>query len=119
MVAAFPHDTGLGELRAELNRAIVVPGYARVSRCVVTLDTHVIVEDQETGAIREIVLTLPESAELAPNAVSVADALGTALLGCSQGDVVTFHGGGGKSTLRILEVFQSPLAYAAARMSPA
>src|SRR5690606_22724615 len=47
------------ELRAELKRAIVLPVHARVPHYVVTVGTHVQIQDVDTGETTELILTLP------------------------------------------------------------
>lgn len=117
LIAVAEDQVVLRGLRAELDRAVVMPGHARVPTGVVAMYTHVMFEDQETGAIGEVVLTLPEHADPEKATVSVFDALGTALLGCTVGDVITFAGEAGEKTLKLIRVIQSPVAKAAATLS--
>jgi len=117
VLAAAEDQAVLRGLQIELDRAIVMPGHARIPTGVIAMDTHVMFEDQETGAIGEVVLTLPGQADPERAAVSVFDALGTALLGCTVGDVITFEDGTGVKTLKIVRVIQSAVAKAAGALS--
>lgn len=119
IVALEKEGTELLELRRELDRAIVVPEHARMPGFVVTMDTEVFLEDQESGSIQQLVVTWPENADPGRGAVPVIDALGTALLGCSQGDVVTFTSDGTRRNSKIVRVVQSSVAEAAASLSVA
>ncbi len=103
-------------LAGELGRAVVVPTHARIPSTVVTVDSSVLIEDVRTGEMREVVLVLPGRSHHADAAVSVLTELGTALLGCSVGDVVTVNERGRTSSMRLLRVVQSSLAEAAARL---
>ncbi|MBE2213366.1 MAG: GreA/GreB family elongation factor [Opitutaceae bacterium] len=103
-------------LAGELGRAIVLPAHARVPATLATVDSRVLIENLGTGEIREVALVLPGHSHPADVAVSVLEDLGTALLGCSVGDVVTVPGNGRATSMKLLRVVQSPLAGAAARL---
>jgi regulator of nucleoside diphosphate kinase len=116
LIAKGGNGRSTRDLCSELDRAVIVAGGARVPPSVVTLDSTVTLEDHDTHTISEVVLALPEFAADAPHAVSVLDELGTALVGCGVGDVVTVNNEGWDRTLRIIRVVQSPLAKAAASL---
>jgi regulator of nucleoside diphosphate kinase len=81
-------------LRAELERAIVVPADA-IPAQVVTLYSHVRYRDEHAGATREIQVVLPEDADAQRGKVSVLAPVGAALLGLEAGQAIdwTFPGG--------------------------
>jgi regulator of nucleoside diphosphate kinase len=105
------------ELSDELDRALIVPGHARVPTFVVTLDSRVAYEDHDTGEIVEATLVLPDAAGARTDAISILDAAGVALLGYAPGDVVHFSDGDRVRRIRIREVVQSSLAEAGAALS--
>jgi regulator of nucleoside diphosphate kinase len=98
------HDVAhLRELRAELERAIIVapddipPG-------VITMNSVVKVLDLTAGSRREITLVYPHEAQPADGRISVLAPLGTALLGYREGDEVEWLMPGGIRRLRIESV---------------
>jgi regulator of nucleoside diphosphate kinase len=101
------HDLAhLRELRAELERAIIVaPG--EIPAGVVTMYSAVTVRDLTGDSRREITLVYPHEANPATGRVSVLAPLGTALLGYRQGDEVEWLMPGGIRRLRI-ETVRSP-----------
>ncbi len=54
----------------------------------VTMNSHVVYEDVDTGEEHKVILVYPEDAEPAEGKVSVLSPIGTALLGESQGNEV-------------------------------
>lgn len=106
------------DLHAELARAIIVPPHARVPGHVVTVGSRVTVQDQLTGELADVLLTLPgDLASAASTEASVISPLGTALLGCTEGEVVTFRADRRVRELKILRVVQSSVAEAAAALA--
>lgn len=106
------------DLKSELERAVVVPTHVRVPTHVVTVGTHVTVRDQHTGEIEDVVLTFPGYTVFASGTkVSVLEPLGTALLGCMQGDIISFRVRDVERELKVIDVVQSPVAKAAAALS--
>src|SRR3954447_23658825 len=67
-------------LRAELERAIVVPADS-IPAGVVTLYSHVRYRDEHADATRQIQIVLPEDADVREGRVSVLAPVGSALLG--------------------------------------
>lgn len=118
LVASADDRLAWDELNAELRRATVVPAHVRVPPHVVTVGSRVTLRDQLTGACIDAVLTLPGAPGQASAAeVSVLDPLGTALLGCMHGDVITFRCGDAVREVKITDVVQSPVAKAAAALA--
>jgi len=101
------HDLAhLRELRAELERAIIVspddipPG-------VITMYSVATVVDVTAGDRREITLVYPHETQPAEGRISVLAPLGTALLGYREGDEVEWLMPGGIRRLRIEKVRSS------------
>ena len=95
----------LGELRTELERAIVLPVH-EVPDGVVTMGATVQVRDLINDRIETWQLVYPREADAAAHRVSVLAPLGTALLGNSAGDVVEWQMPGGARCFRIERVMQ-------------
>jgi transcription elongation GreA/GreB family factor len=96
---------------------VIISPHVRLPTHVVTLDTHVTLQDRETHEVMEVVLTIPQGATFTSGGeVSVLDPLGTALLGCMHGDVIVVHTGGVPRELKVVHVRQSPVAKAAATL---
>lgn len=104
--AALDH-AHLGELRTELERAIVLPVH-EVPDGVVTMGARVQVRDLLNDRIEGYQLVYPREADPAAHRLSVLAPLGTALLGNSAGDVVEWQMPGGTRCFRIERVLQDP-----------
>lgn len=101
------HDAGhLRELRAELERAIIVAP-RDIPAGVITMNSVVTVHDVTAGDRREITLVYPHEAQPAAGRISVLAPLGTALLGYREGDEVEWLMPGGIRRLRIESVRRS------------
>jgi len=98
------HDLAhLRELRAELERAIIVAP-RDIPAGVITMYSAVTVADLTSHSRREITLVYPHEAEPSAGKISVLAPLGTALLGYRQGDEVEWLMPGGIRRLRIEQV---------------
>jgi regulator of nucleoside diphosphate kinase len=101
------HDLAhLRELRAELERAIIVAP-RDIPPGVITMYSVATVLDLTGGSRREITLVYPHEAAPGIGKISVLAPLGTALLGYRQGDEVEWLMPGGIRRLRI-ESVRSP-----------
>ena len=100
-------SSAVNKLREELDRAIVVDSDA-IPPGVVTLNSMVEFEDLSTGEIEEYIITFPERADIAKKRVSILAPIGTGLIGCREGNVVTWTTPGGVRRLKICRVTQSP-----------
>jgi regulator of nucleoside diphosphate kinase len=100
------HDAEhLRELRAELDRALIVEPDA-VPVGVITMDSTAMVMDLTTGMRRQITLVYPADASAELGRISVLAPLGTALLGFREGDEVEWRMPGGLRHLRIERVWR-------------
>ena len=100
---------GIDALREELDRANVVEP-AEVPPHVVTMNSTVRFVDDTSGATLELTLVYPEAAGSSGN-VSILAPVGSALLGLSVGQSISWQvPGGRKLELRILEVVSQPEA---------
>jgi regulator of nucleoside diphosphate kinase len=98
------HDSAhLRELRAELERAIIVAP-REIPSGVITMNSVARVLDVTTGNRRSITLVYPHEADPAAGRISVLAPLGTALLGYREGDEVEWLMPGGMRRLRIESV---------------
>lgn len=105
LAAALYSNSGaaLRKLRDELDRAAVVdPG--SLPDDVVAMESTVQYEDLATGETEEYVLTYPELADVGRRRLSILAPIGTALIGCRVGDVVTWATPGGLRRLRVRRV---------------
>jgi transcription elongation GreA/GreB family factor len=106
------------DLSAELERAVIIPPHVRFPTYVVTVGTHVTLQDLATDEVTDVVLTIPGCTSSATaSEVSVLEPLGTALLGCMHGDVIALIDGGVARTLKVIQVVQSSVAGAAATLA--
>jgi regulator of nucleoside diphosphate kinase len=97
-------------LGAELDRAIVVSP-DRLPRDVVTVDARVKFEDEQTGAVREVVIVYPGAANAKEGRISVLAPIGAALIGLRTGDTIDWPLPDGRwAELRILSVSQPAAA---------
>lgn len=98
----------LAMLRAELERAVVVPAHA-VPPDVVTMNSRVRLRDgRRTWTMT---LVFPDQADPEEGCISVLAPLGAALLGCRVGQRVEFRvPGGGARSCDILSVLYQPEA---------
>lgn len=91
-------------LRAELERAIVVPAHA-IPAGVVTMYSRVRYHDEHAGATREIEIVLPDDADVGRGRVSVLAPVGAALLGLETGQEIDWPFPAGETRrLRVEEV---------------
>jgi regulator of nucleoside diphosphate kinase len=93
------------DLSDELEQAQVVPE-GEVPLDVVTLQSQVRVRDRKTGMASSYTLVTPAQADVSSGHVSVLAPLGTALLGCREGDEVEWQILGGVRRLWIERVRQ-------------
>lgn len=94
------------DLRAELERAIVIPDDS-MKTDIVTMGSRVRYTEHETGNSREIEIVFPEEAEAAAGKVSVFAPVGAALIGLGIGQEIEWDFPGGNTRrLTVVEVIQ-------------
>ncbi len=101
---------GHPRLAAELKRAVVVD-----SRCIaadiVTMNSRVRFEDQNTGERREVTIVFPHEANASTGSLSVLAPVGTALLGLTVGQPIVWpFPDGTQHRLRVLKIISHPEA---------
>lgn len=97
-------------LEHELARAQVTSSQD-VPPDVVTMNSTVVYEDQETGTRREVTLCYPQDARSDEGRISIIAPIGSALLGLSVGQSIKWPVPGGRTrTLRIVAVPYQPEA---------
>jgi regulator of nucleoside diphosphate kinase len=95
-------------LSDELDRAEVVPA-EQIAGNVVTMNSRVVFEDQETAAKREVWLVYPQESDVERGRISVLAPVGSALLGLAVGQTIDWPLPGGQAKrLRIVEVVYQP-----------
>ncbi len=105
----------LQRLHEELSRAILLPP-ALVSSSTVQLGSKFIVKDLDSGEVDTFTLSWPEKADIAKGEISVFAPLGTAVIGFSKGDEITWQMPGGLRRLKLMDV-QPPVSAASALSS--
>ena len=103
--SSFRDQAHLSELKAELERAIVLRP-EEMHGDVITMQSHVQVRDLANGERSTYELVFPFEADVAARKISVLAPLGTALLGYREGDEVEWLMPGGMRQLRIERVQQ-------------
>lgn len=101
---------GHPRLAAELKRAVVID-----SRCIatdiVTMNSRVRFEDQNTGERREVTIVFPHEANASTGSISVLTPVGTALLGLTVGQPIVWpFPDGTQHHLRVLKIISQPEA---------
>jgi regulator of nucleoside diphosphate kinase len=96
-------SAALQKLREELDRAVVIDP-AAVPPGVVTMESTVEFEDLATNEIEEFTITFPDRANVEKKRLSILAPIGTALIGCRAGDIVSWSTPGGMRRLKIRRV---------------
>lgn len=105
--ALYPQAKGsLRNLREELDRAVIIDP-AAIPAGVVTMDSRVEFEDLGTGEIEEYTITFPDGANVEAKRLSILAPIGTALIGCREGDLVKWSTPGGVRQLKLRRVTPS------------
>lgn len=99
----------LEQLERELNRAHVVDS-AAIPANIITMNSSALVVDLETGEEMLLTLVYPEHAYIPEGRISVLAPVGMAMLGCRQGEVVTWEVPEGIRSLRIDSILYQPEA---------
>ena len=99
----------LANLHAELSRAKVVPPEA-VSGQVITMNSTVVLVDQETGEEETYTLVFPKDANITAGKISILAPIGTGMLGYEVGDIFEWPVPAGTRKLRVKEILYQPEA---------
>jgi regulator of nucleoside diphosphate kinase len=94
LIDAYPGKR-FERLEAELLRAHVVAQY-EIPEDVVTMNSRVVFENEDTGERREVTLVYPGSADIDAGKISVLVPVGTALLGLRVGQSIDWELPGGE-----------------------
>ncbi len=101
-------------LAAELERATVVDD-REIGRGIVTMNSVVCFEDENTGERQMITLVYPHQADVERRQISVLAPVGAALLGLSKGQAITWPVPSGRPRrFRLLDVLSQPETESAA-----
>ena len=97
-------------LEGELLRARVVPS-GQIPRDVVTMNSRVVFEDEQTGERREVTLVYPRDADIDAGKISILVPVGGALLGLGVGQSIDWTlPSGQKRRYRVIAVPYQPEA---------
>ena len=109
LIEEEPEGT-LAPLENELVRANVVPR-DKIPADVVTMNSRVVFENENTSERREVTLVYPGNADIDAGRISVLVPVGTALLGLRVGQSIEWElPSGGKQRYRIVKVPYQPEA---------
>ncbi|MFT3870379.1 MAG: GreA/GreB family elongation factor [Nibricoccus sp.] len=112
----------LKNLRNELDRAFIIDAEGAPAG-VVTMESRVEFEDLATSEVEDYVITFPDRANVDEKRLSILSPIGTALIGCREGDIVRWATPGGIRELKIRRVapptpdnaLPAPLAFTSLR----
>lgn len=99
----------LTELARELEKAEVVEAM-EIPADVITMNSVVVLQDLETGEEKRFTLVFPRQANIDRNKVSILAPVGTAMLGCSIGHVITWNAPAGSRKMRVEKILYQPEA---------
>ncbi|MEO7264594.1 MAG: GreA/GreB family elongation factor [Ferruginibacter sp.] len=91
-------------LKEELKKATLVKK-DDLPQDVVGLNSRVIIKDKERNKLLDLVLVVPELADIKQGRISVFAPIGTALIGFRQGTKIKWEVPSGNKTFTILEVY--------------
>lgn len=98
-------DEFSGFLEQELDRAEVVEDIRQFPKKVVSMYSNVVFQDLNSKKKRSATLVYPNEADVSSGRISVLSPAGTALLGVSEGEVVSYQTAPNKYvTVKLLEV---------------
>ena len=97
----------IGELAKELDRGIVVSP-KDVPENVITMNSRVLMRDVESGKDMKCWLVFPDKVDAVKNPVSILSPLGTAMIGCTVGDVFLWESPDGVKQMEVLDILYQP-----------
>jgi regulator of nucleoside diphosphate kinase len=114
LLSAHRRSREIDALEAEIERAQVVEADA-IDCNIVTMNSRVCFQDEDSGERQEITLVYPHEADVSANRISVLAPVGAALLGLAVGQVIAWPVPSGlPRRLRIIAVPYQPEAAAGA-----
>jgi regulator of nucleoside diphosphate kinase len=96
-------------LSRELARARIKPA-DEIPEDVITLYGRARLLDLQTNEVLELSIVLPEEINVEAGRISILAPLGTAMLGCREGDIFEWNVPGGQSRFQVAEVIFQPEA---------
>jgi regulator of nucleoside diphosphate kinase len=99
----------LNMLAKELERAEIVPAN-KISADAVTMHSHVLVRDLNSGVESAYTLVFPPDADIGQGKISILAPIATALLGYSEGDEIEWPTPGGWRRLKVVKLVYQPEA---------
>jgi regulator of nucleoside diphosphate kinase len=99
----------LQELEREINRAVIVQS-TEVSADTVTMNSTARLVDLKTDEEMIFTLVYPDHANIAEGRISVLAPIGTAILGCSEGEMVEWEVPDGMRSLKVDRILYQPEA---------
>jgi regulator of nucleoside diphosphate kinase len=96
-------------LAQELDRAEIVRS-RDIPADTVTMHSHVLVRDLDTGGESTYTLVFPSDADIAKGKISILAPIATALLGYREGDEIEWPTPGGRRRLNVIQVLYQPEA---------
>jgi regulator of nucleoside diphosphate kinase len=96
-------------LAQELDRAEVVRS-TDIPDDTITMHSHVLIRDLDTGRESTYTLVFPPAADIAKGKISILAPIATALLGYREGDEIEWPTPGGRRRLNVVQVLYQPEA---------
>lgn len=96
-------------LAQELDRAEIVRS-SDIPADTVTMHSHVLVRDLDTGRESTYTLVFPSGADIAKGKISILAPIATALLGYREGDEIEWPTPGGRRRLNVVQLLYQPEA---------
>jgi len=95
------------ELKKEIERAEIV-SLGKIAGDVVTMNSRVLLKDMDTCEEFSFQIVFPSDADIDAGKISILAPVGTALLGYTVGDIVTWEVPSGMRKLKIKEMLYQP-----------
>ncbi|MEA5113616.1 MAG: nucleoside diphosphate kinase regulator [Geobacteraceae bacterium] len=99
----------LEELSSELLKAEVVDS-TEIPANVVTMNSQVLLLDLDTNESKSYQLVFPREANLEQNRISILAPIGTAMIGCRVGNVISWNAPAGVRRMKIAKILYQPEA---------
>lgn len=111
LLAVLKSSPNIEQLKSEMERAIVVPA-DKIQPYVVTMNSHVIFREIDTGHEEEVTLVYPSDSDVDARRISILTPVGSALLGLSVGDKIEWPLPSGKNRIyKVISVIYQPEAH--------